>query len=140
MITATIHSLRGAVSRLGVDPLTVNNFMEEWLKTAREVSFEDANKVAFILNKMKNCHYYLASDPMREDSQIVLIVKNNRVITLLTKLSNSFYGVPEAKTMNGTRMITTLGGEMVEDNGNWIKQLRINQKHQKSSRGKKIRY
>lgn len=140
MITATVHSLGSAVSRLGLDPLTVNRFMEEWLKTAREVSFEEANKVALILNKMRNCHYYLAPDPKREGYQVVLIVKNNRVITLFTQLSNSFYGVPEAKTVNGTRMIITLDGEMREDNGNWVKQLRINQKHQKSSRGKKIRY
>lgn len=140
MITATVHSLGGVVSRLGLDPLTVNRFMEEWLQTAREVSFEEANEVAFILNKMKNCNYYLAPDPKREGYQVVLIVKKNRVITVLTQLTNFFYGVPEAKTVHGTRMINTLEGEMLEDNGNWVKQLRIKQKHQKSSRGKRIRY
>ncbi|MDR3542694.1 MAG: hypothetical protein P4L69_17290 [Desulfosporosinus sp.] len=140
MITATVHSLEGVVGRLGLDPLTVNRFMEEWLQTAYEVSFEDANEVACILNKMKNCAYYLAPDPVREGYQVVLIAKKNRVITVLTQLTTFFYGVPEAKTVNGTRMIRTLGGEMYEDHGNWVRQLRINQKHHKNSWGKKIRH
>ena len=110
MITATVHSLESVVGRLGIDPLTVNRFMEEWLQTAHEVSFEDATEVACILNKMKNCIYYLAPDPVREGYQVVLIAKKNRVITVLTQLTFSFYGVPEAKTVNGTRMIRTLGG------------------------------
>ena len=140
MITATVHSLESVVGRLGIDPLTVNRFMEEWLQTAHEVSFEDATEVACILNKMKNCTYYLAPDPVREGYQVVLIAKKNRVITVLTQLTFSFYGVPEAKTVNGTRMIRTLGGEMYEDHGNWVRQLRINQKHHTNSWGKKIRY
>ncbi|GAB6155813.1 hypothetical protein JCM17380_45640 [Desulfosporosinus burensis] len=39
MITATVHSLEGVICRLGLDPLTVKRFMEEWLQTAHEVSF-----------------------------------------------------------------------------------------------------
>ncbi|MDR3544021.1 MAG: hypothetical protein P4L69_24160 [Desulfosporosinus sp.] len=140
MITATVHSLEGVVSRLGLDPLTVDRFMGEWLQTAREVSFEDATEVACILNRMKKCTYYLAPDPARKGYQVVLIARENRVITVLTQITNSFYGVPEALTVNGTRMIRTLGGEMYEDNGNWVRQLRIKQKHHKSSWGKKIRY
>jgi hypothetical protein len=46
MITATVHSLKGVICRLGLDPLTVNRFMKEWLQTAREVSFEEATEVA----------------------------------------------------------------------------------------------
>ncbi|AFQ42632.1 hypothetical protein [Desulfosporosinus meridiei] len=138
MITATVHSLEGAVSRLGLDPLMVNRFMEEWLQTAREVSFEEANEVACILNKMKrSIKYYLAPDPTREGYQVVLIVRKNRVVTILTQLTNSFYGVPEAQTVNGTRMIKTLGGEMYEDKGNWVRQLR--QKHEKVHFRKKLR-
>jgi len=57
MITATVHSLEGVVGRLGLDPLTVNRFMEEWLQTAYEVSFEDANEVACILNKIESLLY-----------------------------------------------------------------------------------
>lgn len=125
MITATVHSLEGVVCRLGLDPLIVNRFMEKWLQTAHEVSFEDADEVACILNKMKRgTKYYLAPDPTQEGQQVVLIVRKNRVITILTQLTNSFYGVPEAKTVNGTRMIRTLGGEMYEDYGNWVRQLR----------------
>ncbi|EGW40979.1 hypothetical protein [Desulfosporosinus sp. OT] len=139
MITATVHSLEGVVGRLGLDPLAVNRFMAEWLQTAREVSFEEANEVACILNKMKkSAKYYLAPDPMQEGNQVVLIVRKNRVITVLTQLTNSFYGVPEAKTVNGTRMIKTLGGEMYEDHGNWVRQLRI--KHLKNLYGKNLRY
>jgi len=139
MITATVHSLEGVVCRLGLDPLTVNRFMKEWLQTAREVSFEEANEVACILNRMKkSTKYYLAPDPNREGYQVVLIVRKNRVITVMTQLTNFFYGVPEAKTVNGTRMIRTLGGEMYEDYGNWVKQLRI--KHQKNLSGKRVRY
>ena len=137
MITATVHSLEGVVCRLGLDPLIVNRFMEEWLQTAHEVSFEEATEVACILNKMKRIKYYLAPDPTQEGYQVVLLVRNNRVITVLTQLTNSFYGVPEAKTVNGTRMIKTLGGEMYEDYGNWVRQLRI--KHQKNLFGKKIK-
>lgn len=125
MITATVHSLEGVICRLGLDPLIVKRFMEEWLQTAHEVSFEEANEVACILNKMKRCtKYYLAPDPTQEGEQVVLIVRKNRVITVLTQISNSFYGVPEAMTVAGTRMIRTLGGEMYEDNGNWVRQLR----------------
>lgn len=139
MITATVHSLEGAVGRLGLDPLAVNRFMTEWLQTAREVSFEEATEVACILNKMKKrAKYYLAPDPAQKGNQVVLIVRKNRVITVLTQLSSSFYGVPEAKTVNGTRMIKTLGGEMYEDNGNWVRQLRI--KHLKNLYGKNMRY
>ena len=139
MITATVHSLEGVVCRLGLDPLTVNRFMEEWLQTAHEVSFEEATEVACILNKMKKrAKYYLAPDPTQVGYQVVLIVRKNRVITVLTQLTNSFYGVPEAETVNGTRMIRTLGGEMYEDNGNWVRQLRI--KHQKNFYGKRPRY
>lgn len=124
MITATVHSLEGVVCRLGLDPLTVNRFMKEWLQTAHEVSFKEATEVACIFNKIKYTKYYLAPDPTQEGYQVVLIVRDNRVITILTQLTNSFYGVPEAKTVNGTRMIRTLGGEMYEDNGNWVRQLR----------------
>lgn len=124
MITATVHSLEGVIGRLGLDPLTVNRFMEEWLQTAHEVSFEEATDVACILNKMKCTKYYLAPDPTQEGYQVVLIVRDNRVITILTQLTNSFYGVPEAKTVNGTRMIRTLGGEMYEDSSNWVRQLK----------------
>ncbi|MDO0824371.1 hypothetical protein [Desulfosporosinus nitroreducens] len=138
MITATVHSLEGVVCRLGLDPLTSNRFMEEWLLTAREVSFEEANEVACILNKTKGCKYYLAPDPTREGYQVVLIVKKNRVITILTQITNSFYGVPEAKTVDGTRMIRTLGGEMYEDYGNWVRQLR--KRREKSFNRKKLRF
>ncbi|HWQ43739.1 MAG TPA: hypothetical protein VN456_17140 [Desulfosporosinus sp.] len=132
MITATVHSLEGIVCRLGLDPLTVNRFTEEWLRTARRVSFEEATTVAYIFNKTKYTQYYLAPDPTQEGYQVVLIVRDNRVITILTQLTNSLYGVPEAKTMNGTRMIRTLGGEMYEDYGNWVCQLkRKRQKHDK---------
>ncbi|MDR3601771.1 MAG: hypothetical protein P4L49_15020 [Desulfosporosinus sp.] len=138
MITATVHSLEGVVCRLGLDPLTVDRFMKEWLQTAHEVSFEEATEVACILNKMKKCTYYLAPDPTREGYQVVLIVKKNRVITVLTQLTSFFYGVPEAKTVNGTRMIRTLGGEMYEDNGNWVRQLRI--RHKKNFYRKNLKY
>lgn len=139
MITATVHCLEGAVCRLGLDPLTANSFMEEWLKTAYEVSFEEATKVACILNRMKkDTKYYLAPDPNREGYQVVLIVRKNRVITILTHLSTSFYGVPEAMTINGTRMIRTLEGEMYEDNGNWVKQLR--KRYHKNLSWKKTKY
>lgn len=138
MITTTIHSLDGVICRLGLDPLTVNCFMEEWLQTAREVSFEEANEVVCILNKMKrSIKYYLAPDPRREGYQVVLIVRKNRLVTILTQLTNSFYGVPEAKTVNGTRMIKTLGGEMYEDNGNWVRQLR--KRHERIYFRKKLR-
>jgi len=115
MITATVHSLEGVVCRLGLDPLFVNRFMEDWIQTAHEVSFEEATKVASI---------YLAPDPTKEGYQVVLIVRDNRVITVLTQLTNSLYGVPEAQTVNGTRMIRTLGGELYEDTSNWVRQLR----------------
>lgn len=132
MITATVHSLQGIVCRLGLDPLTVNRFTEEWLHAAHRVTFEEANNVAYIFNRSKYTQYYLAPDPTQEGSQVVLIVRENRVITILTQLTNSLYGVPEAKTMNGTRMIRTLGGEMYEDYGNWVCQLkRKRQKHDK---------
>lgn len=134
MITATEHSLEGIVNRLGLDPLTVNHFTENWLQTAHEVSFEDATEVACILNKMKRCKYYLAPDPAQEGRQVVLIVKNNRVVTILTQVTTFFYGVPEASVVNGARMIKTLGGEMYEDYGNWVRQLRI--KHQRKLFGK----
>lgn len=138
MIAATVHSLEGVVYRLGLDPLQANRFMAEWLKTAREVSFEEANEVACILNKMKkSTKYYLAPDPARAGSEVVLIVRKNRLITILTPLTNSFYGVPEAKTVNGTRMIKTLGGEMYEDKGNWVRQLR--QRHERVHFRKKFR-
>ncbi len=125
MITATAHSLEGVVCRLGLDPLIVNRFMEEWLQTAHKVSFEEANEVACILNRIKRgTQYYLAPDPSQEGQQVVLIVRKNRVITVLTQITNSFFGVPEAKAINGTRMIRTLGGDMYEDYGNWVRQLR----------------
>ncbi|HBW36352.1 hypothetical protein [Desulfosporosinus sp. BICA1-9] len=139
MITATVHSLEGVICRLGLDPLTVNRFMEEWLQTAHEVSFEEANEVACILNKMKGCtKYYLAPDPIQEGYQVVLIVRKNRVITILTQITNSFYGVPEAKTVDGTRMIRTLGGEMYEDYGNWVRHLR--KRREKCFNRKKLRF
>ena len=124
MLTATVHSLEGVVCRLGLDPLFVNRFMEDWIQTAHEVSFEEATKVASIFNKMKFTKYYLAPDPTKEGYQVVLIVRDNRVITVLTQLTNSLYGVPEAQTVNGTRMIRTLGGELYEDTSNWVRQLR----------------
>lgn len=124
MITASVHSLEGVVCRLGLDPLLANRFMVDWLQTAHEVSFEEANKVACIFNKMKFTKYYLAPDPAQEGSQVVLIVRENRVVTILTQLTNSLYGVPEAQSVNGTRMIRTLGGELYEDTGNWVRQLR----------------
>jgi len=128
MITATVHSLEGVVCRLGLDPLTVNRFMKEWLQTAHEVSFKEATKVAYIFNKIKGSKYYLAPEPTKEGYQVVLIVRDNRVITILTQFTNSFYGIPEAKTVNGTRMIRTLSGEMYEDNSNWVRELRIKRK------------
>jgi len=139
MITATAHSLEGVICRLGLDPLIVNRFMEDWLHTAYEVSFEDANEVACILNRMKrDTKYYLAPDPTQEGRQVVLIVRKNRVITILTQITNSFYGVPEAKTVNGTRMISTLGGEEYEDNGNWVRHLR--KRREKYFFRKKLRF
>ncbi|EHQ87659.1 hypothetical protein [Desulfosporosinus youngiae] len=125
MITATAHSLESVVSRLGLDPLKVSCFMDQWLLTAHEVSFEEANEIACILNKKKRAtKYYLAPDPAQEGNQVVLIVRKNRVVTILTQITNSFFGVPEAMTVNGSRMIRTLGGDMYEDNGNWVRQLR----------------
>lgn len=121
-IKATTHSLDGIIGRLGVDPLMANRFLEQLLMTAKVVTYEQATEIVSVFCKNKLDTYYLAPDPHMPSSNIVLIVRDNMVITVMTKLTNALYGV-EGEILGGTRMIRTLEGSLVEDNG-WIKRRR----------------
>jgi len=108
------HSLEGLIKRLGIDPLRVNRFMEEWLKTAKPCTLEEANEVANITRPKRRDKYYLAPDPLKPDEKVLLITRDEKIITLLTALTAQIYGD------GGTRKIKTMDGKEVQGDGRWV--------------------
>jgi hypothetical protein len=120
------HALYRAVTRLGIEPLKAYTTLQELFENSKQLSYEEANKIVPITTHVrklnKNQKYYATA---YNGTNIVFIVKDNDIVTLLTPLSSMLYGIEKYDTENGACIIRTMGEDIYEDDDlKWVRRLR----------------
>ncbi len=114
MLTASEHSKKRIIRRLNIDPLNVLGFIEDWLTKAQPRTLEEICEIVYISKPDKRDCYYVVPDPHLPGEQVVLITRDDKVVTILTRLTARMHE-------DGTTIIKTLGGKEVQGDNRWIK-------------------
>ncbi|MDD4347302.1 MAG: hypothetical protein PHZ11_10595 [Desulfitobacteriaceae bacterium] len=90
---------------------------------AQPCTLSQIREIVYISKSHKRDRYYVAPDPHFPGEQVVLITRDDKVVTILTRLTASIYE-------DGVANIKTLGGKEVQGDNRWINTCnRIRKKH-----------